>query len=279
MDRFILSGVLGRRVGWLGAGLVVGLVSAALIAQGALARPGPPAVSAAPELVKPAPVALDTAQALLPALLPAVAESLAGETILAVSESADSATEATAGPPVVSHHRLAFVPFRTQRDGSPYAGSNCGPAALAMVLESYGIREENDQLRYLTHSYQGTWPRRGGTALQHMAQVGIDYGLQAGGLYEGDAFRHWTVADVRGEIEQGHPVIALVKYRLLPGREYSPVRYDHYVVLWDLTPDGFVYNDPIYPAGDEGYARFMTNAQLDAAMAPTMEPRQAVAFY
>jgi hypothetical protein len=76
----------------------------------------------------------------------------------------------------------------------------------------------------------------------------------------------------------GHPVIVLVKYRLLPGREYSTVRYDHYVVLWGLTPNGFVYNDPIYGSAAEGFGRFMTDEQLSAAMGPTMEPRQAVAF-
>src|SRR6266487_6386854 len=27
------------------------------------------------------------------------------------------------------------VPFRTQKDGGPYQGSNCGPATLGMVLE------------------------------------------------------------------------------------------------------------------------------------------------
>jgi hypothetical protein len=219
------------------------------------------------------------AQPLAPSLV-AIVEPPPGDALADAIEPAsvlDDATETTLASS--GRARLAYVPFRTQRDESPYAGSNCGPAALAMVLESYGISQANDELRYLTHSYQGTWPRRGGTALQHMAQVGIDLGLQAGGLYEGDGFRRWSVADVRTEVERGHPVIALVKYRLLPGREYSPVRYDHYVVLWDVTPDGFIYNDPIYPGGDEGYARFMTNAQLDAAMAPTMEPRQAVAFY
>lgn len=174
--------------------------------------------------------------------------------------------------------RLARVPFHTQRDGSPYAGSNCGPAALGMVLAAWGIGQDNEYLRYLTHTYQGTWGRRGGTALEHMAQVAEDFGIRTAGLYEGDDFRQWSVADVRAQVERGYPVIALVKYRLLPGRESSPVRYDHYVVLWDTTPNGFIYNDPIYPDAVEGFARFMTDSQLDAAMRPTLEPRQAVAF-
>ena len=174
--------------------------------------------------------------------------------------------------------RLGVVPFRTQRDGSRFAGSNCGPAALAMVLETYGISEGNDDLRFLSHTYQGTAGRRGGTALQHLAHVAEDYGIATAGLYAGEEFHRWTIAELRAEVEQGRPVIVLVKYRMLPGREYSNVRFDHYVVLWGLTADGFIYNDPIYPAADEGYARQMTDTQLEAAMRNTMESRQAVAF-
>jgi hypothetical protein len=265
-----------RRLRWLGAGVATGLVAAVLIAQGALARPTSPAPAVAPAAVEPAPA--ESPPALFRTII-GIGDSAAPDPALGFVEAADALDDALDAPAAARNARLAYVPFRTQRDGSPYAGSNCGPAALAMVLEAYGISQGNDDLRYLTHTYQGTWPRRGGTALQHMAQVGEDFGLRAVGLYEGDRFRRWSVDDVRAEVEQGRPVIALVKYRLLPGRDYSPVRYDHYVVLWDVTPDGFIYNDPIYPGGDEGFARFMTTAQLDAAMAPTMEPRQAVAFY
>lgn len=263
-----------HRLSWVGAGMAAGLVGAALLAQAVLARPGVSPAQASPGAASPATIPAVVADADA-----AIADWASPDALVPTAEAAvlDEALDiAEVDPPAPL--RLASVPFRTQRDGSPYAGSNCGPAALGMVLESYGISQGTDDLRYLTHTYQGTWLRRGGTALQHMARVAEDFGLRAVGLYEGDSFRRWSVADVRAEVEQGHPVIALVKYRLLPGREYSPVRYDHYVVLWDVTADGFIYNDPIYPAADEGYARFITNAQLDAAMAPAMEPRQAVAF-
>jgi hypothetical protein len=272
------NAVTRERLGSLVSGLVVGLVAAVLLTQGVLARPAPSPQAVAP--VDPAPAALGAEPA------PVWAAALAGQWLLA--DAADAQREPADAVAVVSEQagmtpalrtRTATVPFRTQRDGSRFAGSNCGPAALAIVLEAYDISQENDELRYLTHTYQGTWGRRGGTALQHMAQVAEDFGLRTDGLYAGEEFRHWSVADVRAQVEAGHPVIALVKYRLLPDREYSTVRYDHYVVLWDTTADGFIYNDPIYPAADEGFARFMTSAQLDAAMAPTMEPRQAVAIY
>jgi hypothetical protein len=170
------------------------------------------------------------------------------------------------------------VPFRTQRDGSRWAGSNCGPAALAMVLEAFGIVEDNEALRYRSHTYQGTWGMRTGTALEHLVHVAEDFGIATVGLYEGGAFRRWTVEALRAEVAAGRPVIALAKYRLLPGHEDSPVRFDHYIVLWALTPDGFVYNDPSYPDAVEGFARTITNAQLEAAMQAARPPRQAVAF-
>ena len=170
------------------------------------------------------------------------------------------------------------LPFRTQRDGSRWAGSNCGPAALAMIFEARGLVMDNDELRFLTHTYQGTVGMRTGTALQHMAHVAEDFGVPTRGLYDADGFHRWTIDELRAEVARGNPVIALVKYRLLPGRETSPVRFDHYIVLWDLTPDGFVYNDPAYPTPEEGFGLTISNTQLEAAMRPTLEPRQAVAF-
>jgi ABC-type bacteriocin/lantibiotic exporter with double-glycine peptidase domain len=170
------------------------------------------------------------------------------------------------------------VPFRTQKDGSQFQGSNCGPAALAMVLEAYGISETNAELRFLTHTYQGTVGRRGGTALQHMATVGGDFGLEPIGLYQGDDFRRWSVDDIRAQLRAGNVVIPLVKYRQLPGNERSTIRFDHYIVIYGLDGDRFLYHDPAYAAEEEGAARWITSGQLDAAIAPTFPPRQIVAF-
>jgi hypothetical protein len=83
-------------------------------------------------------------------------------------------------------------PYRTQLDDSMYARSDCGPAVLGMVLDDYGIDQDTLELRQLTHTYQGTWPAvRVGTALQHIAHVAEDFGLNSYGLYDdpsADAF-------------------------------------------------------------------------------------------
>ncbi|HEY3115953.1 MAG TPA: hypothetical protein VGK54_04355, partial [Chloroflexota bacterium] len=40
------------------------------------------------------------------------------------------------------------MPFRTQKDGDRFQGANCGPAALGMVLQAFGIYQSNQDLRY-----------------------------------------------------------------------------------------------------------------------------------
>jgi len=176
-----------------------------------------------------------------------------------------------------SAYRLP-VPFQSQKDGSRYQGSNCGPAALAMVLGAHGMFQGNDDLRFLTHTYQGTVGRRGGTALQHVATVGGDFGLVPVGLYDGDDFHRWTVDEIRAQVEAGNPVIPLVKYRLLPGNEGSGVRFDHYIVLHGVQGNRFLYHDPAHALAEDGAARWITAAQLEAAIANASIPRQAVAF-
>src|SRR2546421_11089668 len=75
-----------------------------------------------------------------------------------------------------SWYRTALVrrgvepPYRTQLDDSIYARSDCGPAALGMVLADYGVVEDTLDLRGLAHAAQGTGPAvRAGPALQHVA--------------------------------------------------------------------------------------------------------------
>jgi len=177
------------------------------------------------------------------------------------------------------------IPFHTQKDGDRFQGSNCGPATLSMVLDAFGMQRGNAELRLLTHTYQGTVGARTGTALQHMAHVAADYGLEPRGLYQRpdgsyakDGFARWTVEDIRDEVLAGRPVIPLVKFRLLPGHEDSPFRADHYVVIYGVDGDSFLYHDPIYDSQWEGGARWMSAETLAAAMKPTLVPQQAVSF-
>jgi hypothetical protein len=234
------------------------------------------------EIVNLAPVANQIASAAASFHVNEITPAAASSVDAAIEESAvDTQLAALVAEPTsisFASFRLS-VPFRTQKDGSAYQGSNCGPASLGMVLDAFGIRgATNDDLRYATHEYQGTLGRRGGTALQHMASAGVDHGLTPIGLYNGKDFASWSVDDVRTELRAGRPVIALVKYRLLPGYEGSTVRFDHYIVLHGISGDGFLYHDPAQGTAADGAGRWISAEQLASAMGSASLPGQAVAF-
>lgn len=170
------------------------------------------------------------------------------------------------------------VPFRTQKDGARFQGANCGPASLAMVLEAFGMGQTNSDLRWLAQLYHGNPGRGGGTALEDLAAVGRDFGLDPIGPYDGDDFAQWTIGDIEDQLRQEHPVIALVKYRLLPDHLDSPIGYDHYVVLFGVEGDQFLYHDPAYESAADGADHWISAAQLNVAMGVASIPHQAVAF-
>jgi hypothetical protein len=173
-------------------------------------------------------------------------------------------------------------PYRSQFDDSIYARSDCGPAVLGMVLDDYGIDQDTLDLRRMTHTYQGTWPAvRVGTALQHIAHVAEDFGLTSHGLYDdadSETFHEWSVDEVAAQIGTGRLVIPLVRFGLLPGHEDSGVRWGHYILVYAMQGDGFLYQDPAVRPIEEGHARWISRDQLDSAMAPVWPPRQAVAL-
>jgi hypothetical protein len=176
--------------------------------------------------------------------------------------------------------RATEPPYRTQLDDSMYARSDCGPAVLGMVLATYGVDQDTLELRRLTHTYQGTWPTvRVGTALQHMAHVAEDFGLASYGLSDdAETFHQWTVAELGVHVAQGRLVIPLVRFGLLPGHEDTGVRWGHYILLYAVSGDGFLYQDPAVRPIEEGRARWISREQLDRAMAPVWPPRQALAL-
>jgi Peptidase C39 family len=175
--------------------------------------------------------------------------------------------------------RAPEPPYRTQLDDSMYARSDCGPAVLGMALAAYGIDQDTVELRHLTHTYQGTWPAvRVGTALQHIEHVAEDFGLAGHGLYapDGETFHPWTVDELAAEVGRGRLAIPLVRFGLLPGHEDTGVRWGHYILLYALQGDGFLYQDPAVRPIEDGRQRWISRAQLERAMAPTWPARQAL---
>jgi hypothetical protein len=172
------------------------------------------------------------------------------------------------------------VPFRSQKDGSRFQVSNCGPATLGMVLDGFGIvGQATDDLRFRSHTYQGTFGSRTGTALQHIARVGEDLGLSTYGLYsEPGQFNVWSMDDIRGQLRLGRPVMALVRLYLLPGNEGIGARWGHYVLVTGVAENGFFYSDSLQTSPGDGIARRVPAEQLERAMHASLVPGQAVAF-
>lgn len=175
--------------------------------------------------------------------MPAVVEgwSVRLALLIALALLAGTGTVAHAQGPKI---QLA-VPYRSQLDGTPYASANCGPASVAMVLAAFGIERQTHDLRLRANRLQGTWGYDDGIAIEHLATIVHEHGLKAYGLWNGEAFRRWTLEDARAELRAGRPVIPQVWYRALPGRWNSRYQYDHYIVLVGIVGEDFLYHDPI----------------------------------
>jgi hypothetical protein len=165
------------------------------------------------------------------------------------------------------------VPYRSQLDGSAYAGANCGPAALSMMLAYYGIDASPWDLRVKSMKAQRSWvddeggySDRYGVFVYNLATVAESYGLQVEGLWqrEGqkiDRMRRWRAKDLRQQIELNRPVIVQVYFRELPGNSGFSGLDDHFIVVHGMRDEDFVYSDPI-----DGPDQVISEARLLKAM-------------
>jgi hypothetical protein len=168
------------------------------------------------------------------------------------------------------------VPYRTQLDGSISSASNCGPTSVGMALESFGIYVPTAQVRALAMQSMGIRDPFSGTTLESLRDAAEAYGLQGLDLHENGRYKRWTLDDVRAHLRAGHPVIPQLRYRMMPGREWVWVGYDHYVVITGMVGDDFIFNDPI-SLGGHG-ERVMTAEQLRRAWMNSDFPGAAVAI-
>jgi uncharacterized protein YvpB len=177
------------------------------------------------------------------------------------------------------------LPYRSQLDGSAYAGANCGPTSLSMVLAYYGIDASPWELRVKSMKAQHSWvDDEGGYSdgygvfVYNLASVGEAYGLRAAGLWRTetrhvDVLREWQAGDLRQQISAGRPVIVQVLYRALPSATQMGYLEDHYIVVHGLQEDGFVYSDPL-----DGPGQVISERGLSRAMALASNPRVGFAL-
>jgi LysM repeat protein len=159
-----------------------------------------------------------------------------------------------------------FAPYRSQLDGTPFAEANCGPTALGMALDAFGVSIAPRQLRAEALDAQHMYGNGVGTLITALAQVAEEHGLQALDLRGDDgSINRWSLDDVRAHVRLGEPVIVQVRYRSLPGRGGAYYFGDHYILVTGIVGDGFLYNDPINVDG-LGWDRVISGAALDVAM-------------
>jgi hypothetical protein len=170
------------------------------------------------------------------------------------------------------------VPFRTQIDGGEFQYVNCGPASLTMVLAGFGLEVGPSQVRDYLNNLIDNFNTDLGTSLDVLSQIAKQAGLTPMDLYSDQGgYRNWSTDAVRWHIQQGHPVITLVKYRNLPGHTRSLSEFDHYIVISGLTPNGFIYNDAAF-ATTLGYGLEISDLELEYAWDNSSIPHHAVAL-
>ncbi len=159
-----------------------------------------------------------------------------------------------------------FAPYRSQLDGSPYAEANCGPTAVGMALDAFGVSVPARKLRSEALGAQRMFGNGVGTLITALADVVSQHGLSALDLRDAaGALNRWSLDDIRGHVRQGQPVIVQVRYRSLPGRGGAYYFGDHYILVTGVVGDGFLYNDPIDIDG-LGWDRVISGATLRTAM-------------
>jgi len=170
------------------------------------------------------------------------------------------------------------VPFRTQIDGGEFQYVNCGPASLTMVLAGFGLDVGPSQVRDYLNNIIDNFNTDLGTSLDVLSRIGRDAGLTPMDLYsDAGGYRNWSTDAVRWHVQQGHPVITLVKYRNLPGHTKSLSEFDHYIVISGLTPNGFIYNDAAF-ATTLGYGLEISDVELQYAWENSSIPHHALAM-
>lgn len=196
-------------------------------------------------------------------------------------ERRDLATESkpSAAKQVVLDSGRTPVPYITQFDGTPWEGSNCGIASIAMVLSAFDITLPTVQVRKSIISITGDPSYDAGVAWDPLVKIAWRHNFPVNGPNNADgSLRHWFLEELDAESRMGRPSILLVHYRSLPGHEHASWWGDHYVVFLGLTANGdVIYHDPAF-RGSAGAYRVTDRATFERAWTSTMSGQQRTAI-
>jgi len=147
-----------------------------------------------------------------------------------------------------------------------------------MVLAAFGLEVGPSQVRDYLNSLIDNYNTDLGTSLDVLARIARQAGLTPMDLYsDHGGYRNWSTEAVRWHVQQGRPVITLVKYRDLPGHGSSLSEFDHYIVISGLTPNGFIYNDAAFST-TLGYGLEISDVELQYAWENSSIPHHALAL-
>ncbi len=176
--------------------------------------------------------------------------------------------------------KIIEAPYFSQFDGTIWAQSNCGPTTLAMALGALDLSTDQITLRRYANKQMGMADPNNGTTWEALAYAAQVVGAKVTGLYNGQSYRTWSIDDLKKQLDEGHPVVLLVRYWDLPDHASSAFAGDHYVVALGFDHDGnLIYNDPAF-YGD-GSERTISPAALNRAWTNTAVGlvRTAMALY
>jgi LysM repeat protein len=159
--------------------------------------------------------------------------------------------------------------YRSQFDGSMWAGSNCGPTSLAMALGALGIQTDEISLRLLANAQMRDSSPDNGTTWASLAYAAEQRGATPIGVMSGRSPRRWTLTNLTAQLNAGRPVLLLVRYWDLPDHLTSTYGGDHYIVALGVDGDGNIVIDD--PASKNGPYRTLAPNQLLAAWGDTSE--------
>jgi len=185
----------------------------------------------------------------------------------------------SAGEQAIIDSGRTTVPYMTQFDGTLWEGSNCGIAAIAMVLGGFDITLPTLQVRKSIISITGNPSYDAGVAWDPLVKMAWRHDFPVNGPNDANGkLRHWYLEELDAESRMGRPSILLVNYPLMPGHEQAGWRGDHYVVFLGLTADGnVIYHDPAF-RGSKGAYRVTDRATFERAWTSNASGQQRTAI-
>ena len=146
--------------------------------------------------------------------------------------------------PTIVPPELPAVPYRSQwDDDAKYIKSDCGPAALAMLLEFRGIVATIDEISIACGMNAG----KRYTTAGDLARVSKSFDLEL------VAVSDWTLEQFAAQT----PCIILIHYSAFKDRQDVNYTGGHWLVLLGVRGNEAIFHDPDWkaPRRDEGAAR------------------------